>query len=154
MRICNLFLIFLLAAAPGAFAIDTAKVSTPAHAKLSVRVIDLRNSKGVEVCTLFGSSAANVFPDDVSAALRTVTAPVQFGAATCEFADIPQGTYAVVTFHDENNNGQFDRDSLGLPKEEYGFSNSLRPRFERPKFKEAAFEYKGGDQWLTIHIAN
>ena len=121
---------------------------------LHVRVIDLRNSKGTEICTLYGSSKPEAFPSDDANAVANVTAPVQFGAADCTFKNIAPDEYAVVTFHDENNNGQFDRDSLGLPEEEYGFSNDLKPEFGPPVFKDAAFEYKGGDQWLTIKLAN
>ena len=121
---------------------------------LHVRVIDLRNSKGTEVCTLYGSGLPAAFPSDDSKAVANVKAPIQFGAADCVFKNIKPGDYAVVTFHDENNNGQFDRDSLGLPKEQYGFSNNLRPEVGAPAFSDAAFKYKGGDQWLTIEPAN
>jgi uncharacterized protein (DUF2141 family) len=121
---------------------------------LHVRVINLRNSKGTEICTLYGSAEPMAFPSNDSKAIATVKAPIQFGAADCVFKSIKPGEYAVVTFHDENNNGRFDRDSLGLPLEEYGFSNNLRPQAKPPIFKEAAFQYKGGDQWLTIEPAN
>jgi uncharacterized protein (DUF2141 family) len=151
--------IFTIAAAisPG-FAQQSALNSIPAGAGtpnvLHVRVIDLRNSKGTEICTLYGSAAPEAFPSDDSRALANVKAPIQFDAADCTFRNLAPGEYALVTFHDENNNGQFDRDALGLPKEEYGFSNNLKPEFEPPKFKDAAFEYKGGNQWLTIKPAN
>jgi len=47
-------------------------------------------------------------------------------------------------------NGRFDRNWFGLPKEGYAFSNNVRPVFAPPSFKAAAFDYAGGDQWLTI----
>lgn len=121
---------------------------------LHVRVINLRNSKGSEVCTLYGSAKPEAFPSDDSKAVATAKTPVKFGAADCVFKDIKPGEYAVVTFHDENNNGKFDEDALGLPLEEYGFSNNLKPQVSPPVFKDAAFKYKGGDQWLTIEPAN
>jgi uncharacterized protein (DUF2141 family) len=127
---------------------------TNGHGSLDVRVTDLRNSRGTEVCTLFDASQAKAFPEDSSRALRTVTVPIESATATCHFDGIAAGRYAIVTFHDENNNRQFDRDSLGLPLEQYGFSNSLRPKFARPTFKQAAFDYTGGEQWMTIRLAN
>lgn len=145
----------ITATATPVFARQSASSGGPAaKSVLHVRVINLRNSKGTEVCTLYSSDAAAAFPRDDSKAVANVKAPIQFGAADCVFKNIKPGEYAVVTFHDENNNGQFDRDSLGLPEEEYGFSNDLRPEVGPPAFKDAAFKYKGGDQWLTIKPAN
>ena len=142
---------------PGFARQSTSNVAAPggtARNVLHIRVIDLRNSEGTEICTLYGSAAPEAFPSDDTRAIANVKAPIQFDAADCAFKNVAPGEYAVVTFHDENNNGQFDRDALGLPKEEYGFSNDLKPEFGPPVFKDAAFEYKGGDQWLTIKPAN
>lgn len=38
------------------------------------------------------------------------------------FFDLPSGEYAVKAFHDENGNGDLDKNLLGLPKESYAFS--------------------------------
>jgi len=121
---------------------------------LHVRVIGLRNSKGYELCTLYNSTGANGFPGDDAKSLRTVRARIESDSATCDFAGIPAGEYAIVTFHDENANGEFDRNMLGLPQEQYGFSNSLRPLFSAPKFQEAAFQFRGGEQEVTVRLAN
>jgi uncharacterized protein (DUF2141 family) len=123
-------------------------------AALNVQVIALRNSRGHEICTIYDENGAKGFPEDGSKSLRTVIVPIRAESATCTFPGLPSGRYAIVTFHDENGNGQFDRDSLGLPLEQYGFSNSLKPKFARPTFKQAAFHYDGGDQWMTIRLAN
>jgi uncharacterized protein (DUF2141 family) len=121
---------------------------------LHVHVVGLRNSKGYEVCTLYNSSAASGFPGDDSKSLRTVRVHIESDSATCDFAGIPAGEYAIVTFHDENANGKFDRNMLGLPLEQYGFSNSLRPMVSAPKFQDAAVQFGGGEQGVTIRLAN
>jgi uncharacterized protein (DUF2141 family) len=138
---------FAIAAGP-----EVQQAVTTRENVLHVRVIDLRNSNGKVVCTLYNS--ADAFPSDDSKALATVSAPIQFDAGTCKFTGVRPGQYALVVFHDENNNGQFDRDELGLPKEEYGFSNDLKPEFAPPNFSQAAFNFKGGDGWITIKPAN
>jgi len=56
----------------------------------------------------------------------------------------------VVCFHDENSNGKFDENALGMPKEGYCFSNNVKPRFSAPNFSQCAFDYKGGDQSISI----
>ena len=51
---------------------------------------------------------------------------------------IPPGTYAVKLHIDENENGELDTNFLGIPKEQYGFSNNDRA-FGIPKFEAASF---------------
>ena len=37
---------------------------------------------------------------------------------------VQKGEYAFSFFHDKNDNGKFDTNFLGIPKEPYGFSNN------------------------------
>lgn len=54
--------------------------------------------------------------------------------------NVPPGRYAVAVFHDENNNGVFDKNAFGLPTEAYGFSNNARGRFGPPDFNSCVVE--------------
>lgn len=53
--------------------------------------------------------------------------------------DIPPQDYAVVIYHDENNNEEFDKNFLGIPKEAYGFSNNVRPKLAQPSYADVKF---------------
>lgn len=53
---------------------------------------------------------------------------------------LPAGEYALSIFQDVNDDGKLERNFLGIPKEPAGLSNNLRPRFGRPKYKDAKFE--------------
>jgi uncharacterized protein (DUF2141 family) len=150
-------ILMLLLTAPTAVAVatPTAQATPPASqatstgaSVLHVRVVNLRNSTGQVICTLFNSPMA--FPTDSTRAVAQVAAPINDNAAVCNFSGLAQGKYAVVAFHDENSNGKFDRNWFGLPKEGYAFSNNVRPVFSPPSFNAAAFDYAGGDQWLTL----
>lgn len=57
-----------------------------------------------------------------------------------KFTNIPNGTYAIAIFHDENQNGKIDKNILGMPQEGYGFSNNIRPSFRSANFEESKFE--------------
>lgn len=113
---------------------------------LHVHVVGLRNSKGGVVCSLFSRPAA--FPEHKS--LREVEVSISNDAAWCSFRGLPAGKYAMVVFHDENNNHKFDRDALGIPLEGYAFSNNVHATLGPPTFSQASFKYHGGEQWLTI----
>lgn len=72
------------------------------------------------------------------------------GSFTATFAAVPEGKYAVVVVHDENDNGILDRGFLGLGGESYAFSNGVRPWFGWPDFDDAAFTV---EQSVQVDIA-
>lgn len=67
------------------------------------------------------------------------------------FKNIPKGNYAISIFHDENDNGKFDKNFFGVPKEGYGISNNARHALRAPTFKEAMFTLNSYKK-LTIKI--
>jgi uncharacterized protein (DUF2141 family) len=145
----SIVMLLATAAAPAStpIAIPVAQAA-PTAAVLHVRVVNLRNSTGQVICTLFNSPVG--FPSDSSEAVGQIAVSIKDNAAVCSFGGLAPGKYALVVFHDENGNGKFDRNWLGLPKEGYAFSNNVRPVFSPPPFRAAAFDYAGGDQWLTV----
>ncbi|KAA3618995.1 MAG: DUF2141 domain-containing protein [Flavobacterium sp.] len=65
--------------------------------------------------------------------------------ATVTFTDIPDGTYAISCYHDEDDNGQLNMLMGMIPSEPYGTSNNARGFFGPPKWKDARFELKDGE---------
>jgi uncharacterized protein (DUF2141 family) len=53
--------------------------------------------------------------------------------------DLPKGEYAFLLYHDENGDGKMNRNFLGIPKEPFGFSNNVKPKFSMPTFEECKF---------------
>jgi uncharacterized protein (DUF2141 family) len=68
------------------------------------------------------------------------------------FPGLPPGKYAVSAYADANGNGRLDRNFLGMPSEQYGFSNNARGRFGPPAFAEAAVELGDGTVAQTIQL--
>ncbi len=67
------------------------------------------------------------------------------------FNNLGPGWYAILLFHDSNNNGEFDM-FLGIPKEKFGFSNNISPRITgSPSFDETRFLLKA-DRCKTVTI--
>jgi uncharacterized protein (DUF2141 family) len=66
------------------------------------------------------------------------------------FRNVPDGTYAIAVYHDENLNGMLDVNEKGIPGEGYGFSTKTK-FLGRPKFEQAAFELSGNDTiWIKM----
>ena len=57
--------------------------------------------------------------------------------------NLPEGTYAIALFIDANENLKIDKNFLGIPKEQYGFSNNAMGSLSGPSFQQAKFEVKG-----------
>ncbi len=53
--------------------------------------------------------------------------------------NLTKGTYAIAIYHDINSDKKCNRNFLGIPTEDYGFSNDVKPVFSAPSFKSAAF---------------
>lgn len=118
--------------------------------RLRVHVLGLRNDHGDARCSLF--SSAEDFPNNGDLMAKTTTAPIVGRTATCEFTGIAPGVYAVVLFHDENGDGKFNRDWIGLPEEGYGFSNDAPAHFHPPRFDDASFSFAGGTLEIPVNI--
>lgn len=56
------------------------------------------------------------------------------------FKNVPNGTYAISLFHDENENNKMDTNFMGIPKEDYGCSNNAKGFMGPPKWEDAKFK--------------
>jgi len=124
--------------------------ATPAPNALEVEVLGMRNDHGQVGCSLFNDPPS--FPRDESKVIRHAWAPIHGGKAICEFPGLAAGEYAAVVYHDENGNGKFDENFLGMPKEGFGFSRDAPARLSAPTFDEANFKYDGKHLRIPIHI--
>ena len=72
------------------------------------------------------------------------------GKSTVTFKNVPAGEYAIVCFHDKNDNDKLDFDEYGRPIEDYGVSNNVINRFGPPKYDDAKFAV--ADKNVTLNI--
>jgi len=118
---------------------------------LRVHLDGFRNNIGKAHCTLFNDSDPAAFPKEGKKAFKDGEAPsIKNAYAEIDFTGVPPGKYALVCYHDENSNGKFDESVFGMPEEGYCFSNNVKPTIMAPNFAECAFDYKGGDQPISI----
>jgi uncharacterized protein (DUF2141 family) len=74
----------------------------------------------------------------------TASVPAKEGENVIAVHGVPKGTWAVLVYQDENGNGQLDRNFIGIPKENYGFSRDAASKFGPPSFEDAAIEVGDG----------
>lgn len=101
-------------------------------------------------CALFSNPKG--FPMDASGAILKFSQNTPTGTEFI-FSNLKSGKYAVSVMNDQNGNKVIDKNFLGIPKEEWGVSNNVRPTLRAPKFEEAAFEIEEkSDLTLKIRI--
>lgn len=124
-------------------------VRADAEDKITIKVTGLRNDTGSVRCSLYDD--AEGFPEGQKHVVARVRAVPKDKGVTCTFKSPKKGVkYAAVIHHDENDDGVFQKSTLGLPLEGYGFSNNVRPVLSAPSFEACAFTYAGGTTNLAI----
>lgn len=83
---------------------------------------------------------------------RGETVASKEGRIEVRFRDVPYGTYAIKSFHDEDGNGQLNTNFMGIPTEDYGFSNNARGTMGPAKFQDARFELDATEKTITIRL--
>lgn len=133
MRQTRIGLITLIAAfVCCAFAVRFAyslTAQSPSSCTLTVKVLGIRNTEG---------NIRVVLRRDQNTIVETRTVEIDPKTLTSQtvFEKLPAGAYGVSVVHDENKNGQLDRNDLGVPVEGYGHSNNPTKRAGPPSFDE------------------
>jgi len=115
---------------------------------LHVEIEGLRNNNGQMLGELHTS--ATWLSKENAKAVVLAKSIIAHNHATCEFSGIAAGEYAVSVIHNENSNGKLDKNFLGMPREGFGMSNDVIPRFGPPKFEAVAFSFDGGTSDIKI----
>jgi len=64
------------------------------------------------------------------------------------------GEYAVRVFHDENKNKIIDTNILGIPTEDYGYSNNASSWFGPPSWDKAKFIFDKSEMTIEIEVGS
>jgi uncharacterized protein (DUF2141 family) len=85
---------------------------------------------------------------------QEIAAEIREGKATLAFPSLPAGDYAVVVFHDANDNGVIDHNILGIPSEHLGFSNAFKLSLTSglPSFDKLRFAHGTPSQTIAIRV--
>lgn len=110
---------------------------------LTVEVTNATSNKGMVRFALYNK--LNFMKEPI----QTAEANIENGKSLVKFTHIVEGEYAVLCYHDENNNHQMDFDELGIPMESYGSSNNVM-NFGPPQFESAKFTLNNKDKKIEI----
>ncbi|UMB55051.1 DUF2141 domain-containing protein [Lutibacter sp. A64] len=110
---------------------------------ITVSVVNALNDNGTVNFALFNKENFRQEP------LMAASSIIKGGVSTTVFKNVPAGEYAIICYHDENDNKRLDFQNNGMPKENYGTSNNPL-NFGPPQFDSSMFELKNNDVILEI----
>ncbi|HYI39556.1 MAG TPA: DUF2141 domain-containing protein [Allosphingosinicella sp.] len=127
-------------------ALPLAASASSAPVNVTVRLLDVASGRGQLLVSLCDKST---FMKRCAKSARTVA---KRGGAVVIFRGVRPGRYAVMAFHDENNDGRLGRTSIGIPSEGYGFSRDAKGKAGPPAFEQAAVNVPPAGAVVNIHL--
>ena len=125
-------------------------VQSPSNSKfdLQVSVSAVSSAKGWVEYALYRNPETFA---KVGITYRLARTDAQKGMVTYTFKDLEPGKYAVVVYHDVNQNKICDKNFFGVPTEGYAFSNNVRPNLSVPSFEDCCFKFQQ-DRSISIKM--
>jgi uncharacterized protein (DUF2141 family) len=129
-----------------------ASAPTPAKSTLAIHITGFRNAEGKVNIELFRDGKG--FPLDPAGVVESERLEIdpKTLSATAMFADLRQGTYAVVVVHDDNLTGKMEFDAGGIPLKGCGFSNNPNTSQGPPTPDSAKFAVNQPEVKIEINL--
>jgi uncharacterized protein (DUF2141 family) len=99
--------------------------------KLDVEIIEIKNNTGKIMFQLFNEKE-HIITQEMK--------PIVDRKCSFSVGNLAAGKYAVRYYHDENLNGNLEKNLVGKPTEGYGFSNNVVGKYSMPPFEKWLFE--------------
>lgn len=114
---------------------------------IEVEINNIDSDDGKMMIGLYGSNE-----NWLKKAVMSLVGDIENGKCKVTFENVPDGIYAISSYHDENGNGNLDTNFLGIPKEDTGSSNNAPARMGPPKWEDAKFKVNGKSIRQTIEV--
>lgn len=139
-----LFFILMTAALSWSFSL-----SSEIEGTLSIEIRNIQKPEGMVWIGIYDSESSFLVKE--KAIVEGVIVKKE-GRLTVDIPHLKYGDYAIAIFHDENNNGQMDRNIFGIPSEPFAFSRRPRSKWRLPRFSEVRFTFDHPQQKLSATL--
>jgi uncharacterized protein (DUF2141 family) len=116
---------------------------------LSLIIVGFKNDEGTAKVALCASEESYSSSDT---SFHVASLVIKEKRVEYIFENIPFGEYAIKVFHDRDNDNKLNKNFLGAPTEDYGFSNNVRGTFGPPKWKDAKFFFNSATSIMQIVV--
>ncbi|PIE48576.1 MAG: hypothetical protein CSA39_07025 [Flavobacteriales bacterium] len=122
---------------------QTTDSATAEGITITVKIPNLTSDKGVVRIALYDKANFMMQPLDGK------ISKIKDKSTEVQFENVKPGEYAIISYHDGNNNDKFDMDEQNMPLEDWGMSNNP-PHMEPPTFDAAKFTVTDENMEITI----
>ena len=84
---------------------------------------------------------------------NVLAATATTGEMKFTYPDVKPGNYAILVYHDTNRNKDLDENFLGIPTEQFGFSNNPGYKHE-PEMTESTFSVNNQPVALMVKLSD
>lgn len=116
---------------------------TGQNKKITATVVNVTSDKGKVGFALYNKTTFMKNP------LQSKNAKIVDGKSTVIFENLKPGDYAIICYHDRNDNDKMDFRENGMPLEDYGATNNVM-NFGPPNYEDAKFTVSDKDVSLEI----
>ena len=99
---------------------------------ITASVVNVTSNKGKVGFALHNKKTFMAMP------LQAKNAKIVDGVSTVTFENVEAGEYAIICYHDKNDNDRMDFQENGMPLEDYGASNNV-VSFGPPQYDDSKF---------------
>jgi uncharacterized protein (DUF2141 family) len=122
-------------------------VTQAGAADLTIHIDDVKTAEGQLMVAVYNSAGSFMQSELVSAKIAAAKSD-----NTAVFKHLPAGEYAFAVYHDANSNGKMDRNLLGIPSEDYAFSNNALGKMGPPSFEQARFTLPAAGATMRVSL--
>jgi uncharacterized protein (DUF2141 family) len=123
---------------------------TPSAVRFYVNVENVRSSRGLIAVTLYPDESRRFLARRGSLYVGRV--PARAGTTRVCIHLPSTGTWVFGVYHDEDGSRTINRNSIGLPREGFGFSNNPRTLFSVPSFRSVRLAVPRSNMQTTIRL--
>jgi uncharacterized protein (DUF2141 family) len=124
-------------------------LGTAQAADLNVTFTNIEEPKGELLVAVFNSAKAW---DEDKPFVTSAHIPATGSTVQHTFTQLAPGHYALSVIRDANSNQKLDTNFIGMPTEQYGYSQNPPLRMRKATFEETRFELKEADQAITVQL--
>ncbi len=145
----KIIIVLFIASFPSNLSQSIENVNSPSNmGSLLVKIFGFESNKGE--CWFALDSSETIYESEDLVFIGKIL-PIINKEVIVRIDSLKYGIYAIRVFHDENSNGQLDSNFLGIPTEDYGYSNNASSWFGPPSWEKTKFIFNKEE--LTIEIS-
>ncbi|MUU77566.1 DUF2141 domain-containing protein [Winogradskyella endarachnes] len=115
-------------------------------ATITVTIDNVTSDKGLVMMSLHNKDTFMK-----AKAIMNAKSEIKDGKVAITFENVEAGEYAIIAFHDANENNNMDFSENGMPLESYGMSNNSMS-FGPPNYDDAKFKVEDTNLELNIRF--